>query len=242
MWEEYHQSFYSLKFVKDTSLMKGPDIIIKYYDINNPKIIKPIEERMQFFLKEYMEEFYLPWLWTLQNIFNKNIANKSIFKDILDVKLFRHGEELVRKMKIETDEFDSIMKNNIYQKVSNFIKNKLKDNIIQVYWDLDKDNNIINKIKIFTGGKKITDNRTLKLSLNMGVFTGELVKSRLPFPHNLEYEKTFYPFLILTKKRYVGNKYEFEIDNYKQDYNGIVLKRRDNAPIVKKYVVVLLIV
>ena len=67
----------------------------------------------------------------------------------------------------------------------------------------------------------------------MGIITGELIKKRLPFPHDLEYEKTYWPFLILTKKRYVGNKYEFNPDKYKQDYNGIVLKRRDNAPIVK---------
>ena len=53
-------------------------------------------------------------------------------------------------------------------------------------------------------------------------------------PQDLEYEKTFFPFLILTKKRYVGNKYEEDVNKYKQDYNGIVLKRRDNAPIVKK--------
>ena len=61
-----------------------------------------------------------------------------------------------------------------------------------------------------------------------------MVKSRLPFPHDLEYEKTYWPFLILTKKRYVGNKYEFNPDKYKQDCMGIVLKRRDNAPIVKE--------
>ena len=72
------------------------------------------------------------------------------------------------------------------------------------------------------------------MTLKMGQLTGELVKSRLPFPHDLEYEKTFFPFLILTKKRYVGNKYEEDVNKYKQDYNGIVLKRRDNAPIVKK--------
>ena len=68
----------------------------------------------------------------------------------------------------------------------------------------------------------------------MGEISGELVKSRLPFPHDLEYEKTFYPFAILTKKRYVGNKYEFDPNKFKQDFMGIVLKRRDNAPIVKE--------
>src|SRR4029078_3748294 len=45
--------------------------------------------------------------------------------------------------------------------------------------------------------------------------------------------KTFDPFIILTKKRYVGNKYESDPNKYYQNSMGIVLKRRDNAPIVK---------
>ena len=38
---------------------------------------------------------------------------------------------------------------------------------------------------------------------------------------------------IVFKKRYIGNKYEFDINKYKQTHMGIVLKRRDNADIVK---------
>lgn len=53
-------------------------------------------------------------------------------------------------------------------------------------------------------------------------------------PHDLEYEKTFWPWIILSKKRYVGNVYEFDDEHFKQKSMGIVLKRRDNAPIVKK--------
>jgi len=56
----------------------------------------------------------------------------------------------------------------------------------------------------------------------------------LKHPHDLEYEKTFWPFILLSKKRYVGNKYEDNDQKYKQNSMGIVLKRRDNAPIVKK--------
>ena len=41
-------------------------------------------------------------------------------------------------------------------------------------------------------------------------------------------------FIIFSKKRYVGNKYEFSDKKFKQTSMGIVLKRRDNAPIVKK--------
>ena len=52
-------------------------------------------------------------------------------------------------------------------------------------------------------------------------------------PQDLEYEKTFWPFILISKKRYTGDKYEFDPDVCKRDAMGIVLKRRDNAPIVK---------
>ena len=45
--------------------------------------------------------------------------------------------------------------------------------------------------------------------------------------------KTFWPFILFSKKRYVGNKYEFDLNYYKQTSMGIVLKRRDNADILK---------
>ena len=46
-------------------------------------------------------------------------------------------------------------------------------------------------------------------------------------------KKTFSPFILFSKKRYIGNLYEFDLDSYKQKSMGIVLKRRDNADIVK---------
>jgi hypothetical protein len=57
----------------------------------------------------------------------------------------------------------------------------------------------------------------------------------LPEPESLAYEKTLFPFIILSKKRYVGNLYEDDPNKKpKQKSMGIVLKRRDNAPIVKQ--------
>ena len=41
------------------------------------------------------------------------------------------------------------------------------------------------------------------------------------------------PFCLLSKKRYVGMLYEFDANKCKRKSMGIVLKRRDNAPIVK---------
>jgi DNA polymerase elongation subunit (family B) len=89
-------------------------------------------------------------------------------------------------------------------------------------------------IDIYEGGQAVTDKRTLEYGMKMGKLSGETIKSRLPFPHDCEYEKTFWPFAILTKKKYVGNKFEFDPKKFKQDFMGIVLKRRDNAPIVKE--------
>ena len=60
-----------------------------------------------------------------------------------------------------------------------------------------------------------------------------VTKHCLHKPQDLEYEKTFYPFILVSKKRYVADKYEFDIDSCKRNSMGIVLKRRDNAPIVK---------
>ena len=128
--------------------------------------------------------------------------------------------------------FDS-SKNEHINKINDFINNILNNYWIQPWWDI-VDNKKIFKVKIYKNGNIIQDKRTLEYSIQLGEISGELVKSRLPFPHDLEYEKTFWPFMILTKKRYVGNKYEFDSNKYKQDFMGIVLKRRDNAPIVKE--------
>ena len=49
----------------------------------------------------------------------------------------------------------------------------------------------------------------------------------------LEYEKTFLPLILFSKKRYVGKKYEENGTDFTRNSMGIVTKRRDNAPIVK---------
>ena len=62
---------------------------------------------------------------------------------------------------------------------------------------------------------------------------GDIAASFLKAPHDFEYEKTFMPFCLLSKKRYVGMLYETDVNKCKRKEMGIVLKRRDNAPIVK---------
>ena len=82
-------------------------------------------------------------------------------------------------------------------------------------------------------GKPLEGKAAIEKSIEMGVGAEKYIQQFLKAPHRLEYEKTFSPFILFSKKRYIGNKYEEDAENYKQTSMGIVLKRRDNADIVK---------
>ena len=100
-----------------------------------------------------------------------------------------------------------------------------------VYGDTDS---VFFKFNLETlDGKPIKGKQALKYTIELAQEAGELASKFLKNPHDLEYEKTFMPFCLLSKKRYVGMLYETDINKCKQKSMGIVLKRRDNAPIVK---------
>ena len=107
-----------------------------------------------------------------------------------------------------------------------FLKNKI------TYGDTDS---IFVEFQCLDGEGNILSGRDArKKSIDLAIYTEkEIQRTILRPPQNLEYEKTFDPFILLSKKRYVGNLYEMNPDKYKRKSMGIVLKRRDNAPIVK---------
>ena len=246
MWSNLHEEYYGEDKIKKMCMPKPPDVLPEPDHWN---ISLPIEERMKQFLKEFMEESFLPWFWTLQELFNvykKKFSDKK-FVEILDAKLYKFGEHQIEKLRLASFDYminddlavdqqkkEEILnsKKKLEEKLITFFDKKLNKVWIEPYWFVKKNKKI--KVKLWKKGNAITDKRTLDLSIEMGIISGETVKKRLQFPHDLEYEKTFWPFLILTKKRYVGNKYEFDSTKYKQDFMGIVLKRRDNSPIVKE--------
>jgi len=93
--------------------------------------------------------------------------------------------------------------------------------------------NFTDTIKQRNPGKDLSEKDLLAASIEIGEEAAAHINSHMKAPQNIEYEKTFWPFCIFSKKRYFGNKYEFDLNKYKQTSMGIVLKRRDNAPIVK---------
>ena len=84
-----------------------------------------------------------------------------------------------------------------------------------------------------TEGKRIINKQALIYTIELAKQAGELATKFLKKPHDLEYEKTFWPFNLLSKKRYDGMLYEEDPEKCKLKSMGNVLKRRDNAPIVK---------
>jgi len=75
----------------------------------------------------------------------------------------------------------------------------------------------------------------IKRSIEIGLWLQTKLKEDKIFtsPHDLEYEKVYYPLILITKKRYIGIKYEFNPEEGKKTSMGVVTKRRDNAPILK---------
>ena len=279
MWDELHDLYYCDDKIIDLKLPQPPKVKPLPTHWKN---ILPIEDRLKQLLKEYMEESFIPWLWTLQEIIIKQLPN-------MDYKLYQWAQHQLNKIRVVANDFtddtvksysnhikdnegklkkiyenvkknklditifdDEInilnkeinIKNKVYTElnekkqiiesyISTFIVTILKDYWIQPWYDVN-DNMLEYNVEFYKGGNSITDKRSLDLSMEIGKISGELIKRYLPFPHNFAYEKTFWPFLILCKKKYVGNKYETNPNKFKQDFMGIVLKRRDNAPIVKE--------
>ena len=84
-------------------------------------------------------------------------------------------------------------------------------------------------------GKPLTGDAALKAAKDLTIESGKLVSSCLKPPHDFEFDKIFRTFCLLSKKRYVGDMSEDGLtpDDFHRKSMGIVMKRRDNAPIVK---------
>ena len=95
------------------------------------------------------------------------------------------------------------------------------DSIFVEFNPLDENGNLLQGREARVATIEITDE------------AGALITKTLAPPHDFEFDKCFDPLLMFSKKRYAGNMYENNADDYVHKYMGIALKRRDNAPIVK---------
>jgi DNA polymerase elongation subunit (family B) len=188
---------------------------------------KLIETQKDDFMKNILDKRQLSIKVTANSLYGQTGAKTSSFyeKDCaasttaIGRKLLTYGKRV-----IEEAYTDTIVPTTMYGDV--------RTDAEYVYGDTDSVFFKFN-LKDVETGEPIIGQKALEITIELAQQAGELATKFLKKPHDLEYEKTFLPFCLLSKKRYVGMLYETDPHKCKNKSMGIVLKRRDNAPIVK---------
>lgn len=188
---------------------------------------KLIPQQSDDFMKNVLDKRQLAYKLTANSLYGQCGARTSTFyeKDIA-ASTTATGRKLLTYAKRVIEEVygDTIMDTKNHGKVHSKAE--------YVYGDTDSVFFTFNLHEI--DGTPIRGKKALEITIELAKQAGEMASMFLKKPHDLEYEKTFMPFCLLSKKRYVGMLYEEDPNKGKRKEMGIVLKRRDNAPIVKE--------
>ena len=84
-------------------------------------------------------------------------------------------------------------------------KDKYRANAEYIYGDTDSVFYTFN-LKDKDTGEKVVGKEALKITIELAKIVEDFAGMHLKGPHTLEYEKTFLPLLLLSKKRYVIEK------------------------------------
>lgn len=99
------------------------------------------------------------------------------------------------------------------------IENGYKNDAVVIYGDTDS-------VMVKFGVKSIEE------AMELGKEAADYVSSKFVKPIKLEFEKVYFPYLLINKKRYAG-LYFTKPDKYdKMDCKGLETVRRDNCPLV----------
>ena len=79
----------------------------------------------------------------------------------------------------------------------------------------------------------IIGKKALEITIEIAQDVANLCTQFLKPPMELSYEKTLYPFCLLSKKRYFGKLFEYNPNKGKLKFMGLSLKRRDNCDLLK---------
>jgi len=187
---------------------------------------KLIPQQTDEFMKNVLDQRQLGYKVTANSLYGQCGAKTSTFyeKDIAACttatgrKLLTYGKRII----------EECYGNNICD-TKNY--GKVKTRAEYIYGDTDSVFYTFNLEDL--DGNPIRGKKALEITIELAQQAGDISAKFLKAPHDFEYEKTFMPFCLLSKKRYVGMLYETDINKCKRKEMGIVLKRRDNAPIVK---------
>ena len=81
----------------------------------------------------------------------------------------------------------------------------------------------------------LSGKEALAATIKAAIACSDAFRPTIKKPQDAEYEYVLWPFILLSKKRYIANTYQTDPDaKPKQKSMGVVLSRRDNAQIVKR--------
>ena len=186
---------------------------------------KLIPQQSDEFMKNILDKRQLSYKLTANSLYGQCGAKTSTFyeKDVAASTTATGRKLLTYAKRVIEETYGNIIVDTKYGKVHS--------NAEYVYGDTDS---VFFTFNLKTlDGEEIRGQKALEITIELAQEAGEMATKFLKKPHDLEYEKTFMPFCLLSKKRYVGMLYETDPNKCKRKSMGIVLKRRDNAPIVK---------
>ena len=186
---------------------------------------KLIPQQTDEFMKNILDKRQLSYKLTANSLYGQCGAKTSTFyeKDVAASTTATGRKLLTYGKRVIEETYGDIIVDSKYGKVHS--------NAEYIYGDTDS---VFFTFNLKTlEGENIRGQKALEITIDLAQKAGELATKFLKKPHDLEYEKTFMPFCLLSKKRYVGMLYETDPNKGKRKSMGIVLKRRDNAPIVK---------
>ncbi|KAH3762960.1 DNA polymerase delta catalytic subunit [Pelomyxa schiedti] len=79
----------------------------------------------------------------------------------------------------------------------------------------------------------IFDTKDISEAMRLGKAAADVISEEFPKPVRLLFEKVYYPYLLITKKRYAGLLWTDPSQPGKIDTKGLESVRRDNCPLVK---------
>jgi DNA polymerase elongation subunit (family B) len=208
------------------------------------KIKSIMKKEKDLFKKRILDGQQLAMKVTANSIYGQMgaITSPIYMKDIAACTTSTGKEMLLMAENFMTKSFPEILKDKSYHTL---LENHLCEFLdvftskydicpICVYGDTDS---VFVSMGIHTkkNNASVLDEKTEReWSIRLGQIAERLAEFHFPKPQNLEYEKVYHKWAIFCKKKYTGKLYESSIDKYYINNMGIVLKRRDNAKIVKK--------
>lgn len=183
---------------------------------------KMIEKEKDEFMKNILDKRQLAYKVTANSIYGQCGSRTSTFydKDIAASTTSTGRRMILYAKKMVEDVYGD-------HRFTHPVLGPLTTSAEYIYGDTDSVFMTFNISKDTALREPILGKPALEITIHLAQEVARLCSMNLKKPMELTYEKTMMPFIILSKKRYVGMLYENDTEHCKLKFMGLSLKRRD---------------